>query len=315
MALAFLALVLLGPFPLFFLVPLAGFLIIAGPVNGRAWRWTLGSVVLSGLWLALSGGIVDQVANAMAILMTGAFIILSLSGSRSVFTRAAWSVLVAVAGVTVWCWIWGITWQDIELAITREWWAVYRMLAANPRFGKESLNAQDMLNRMADAGQPLAQLYPARLILCGILGLWLAATWAYRITGKALGEVAEGLGTFRFTDHLVWVVIAAVAVLLLPSFGFVGNLAERFLLADIMVSSVRYWEPLANNVLVVCAALYAARGIAVLSRFVRLRGAAIILIVMLMFFLLPFALIGLTALGLADTWVDFRRWVAAPIAR
>ena len=85
-----------------------------------------------------------------------------------------------------------------------------------------------------------------------------------------------------------------------------NRLADRYQLADLALYTVRYWSTAAENVLVVCGALYAVRGAAVMSRFLR-PGVAFLLIVIATIFLLPFALVGLVLLGLADTWIDFRR--------
>ncbi|MEO8201883.1 MAG: hypothetical protein ABI679_15235 [Gemmatimonadota bacterium] len=296
-----------------FLVPLAGLLFVAGPVTGREWLALLGTLGLSVLWLVRSGGIADQVANATAILMTGAFAVLSAADRRSVFTRATWAVMVAVLAVTAWCAIWGIAWTDIELALTRQWWAICRDLADASRLASGGDDPGDFLNRLADAGRPLAQLFPARMVVSGMLGLVLASRWHERIAGRSLGKPADALGNFRFTDHLVWVLIVAVAVLLLPNVHLLQNLADRSPVIDVLLFTVSYWQPAASNILVICAALYAARGVAVLSRFVR-PGPAIVLLVIATVFLLPFAFIGLATVGLADTWLNFRRWqtIATP---
>ena len=286
--------------------PLAGLLLISGPATARVWRWALISALFALLWLVLSQGIVEQVANAMAILMTGAFVVLSTSDRRGLFGRASLAVLLAALGVAIWCSVWGISWGDLRIALTREWWGVWRDLAANPRFGPRSLDAQDLLERIANAGGSVARLYPARLMLSGVLGLVIAAKWVEMVTGRPVGRPANGLAAFRFTDHLVWLVILAVLVLLLPSLDVVNRLAETSPLVDLMLYTVRYWSTVAENVLVICAVLYAVRGAAVLSRFLR-PGAAALLIVIATVFLLPFALVGLVLLGLADTWIDFRR--------
>ena len=97
-----------------------------------------------------------------------------------------------------------------------------------------------------------------------------------------------------------------MAVLLLPNVHLLQNLAERSPLADVLLYTVSYWQPVASNVLVICTALYAARGAAVLSRFVS-PGPAVVLLVIATIFLLPFALIGLATVGLSDTWLNFRQ--------
>jgi hypothetical protein len=67
------------------------------------------------------------------------------------------------------------------------------------------------------------------------------------------------------------------------------------------------------NLLLVWSVLYATRGFAVLlglaGRIPRPVAAVLALIAM---FLLPFVLGGLTLLGLADTWLDFRRRLSTP---
>ena len=300
-----------------FLAPLAGLLLVTGPVTAREWRWLIGTGAASLFWLVMSGGIADQVANATAVVMTGAFVASSIAEGRPVFTRACWAVLIASVCVALWCAVWGIAWQDLELALTRQWWAVSRDLSivAGPVVN-QSTETRQFFERLADAGRPLAQLFPARLIVSGILGLVVAASWHQRITGRSLGPAAERLGDFRFTDHLVWVVILAVAVLLLPSFHLVQDLADQSPVGGMLLFTVEYWGPAAQNTLVVCGALYAARGAAVLSRFLR-PVPAMILVVIATIFLLPFAFIGLAAVGLADTWANFRRWldVASTLGR
>ena len=64
----------------------------------REWLWLAAAALLSLLWVLGSGGLADQAVNAMAVLMTGAFIAISATDQRPAFTRAAWSVLVASRG-------------------------------------------------------------------------------------------------------------------------------------------------------------------------------------------------------------------------
>ena len=64
--------------------------------------------------------------------------------------------------------------------------------------------------------------------------------------------------------------------------------------------------------MLVWAVLYAVRGLAVFfagSR--RVPGVVMATLTLIAMFLLPFVLGGLTLLGLADTWVDFRRRLPA----
>jgi uncharacterized protein YybS (DUF2232 family) len=61
----------------------------------------------------------------------------------------------------------------------------------------------------------------------------------------------------------------------------------------------------------VWSVLYAARGLAVFSAgSKRVPRAVIAILGVVAMFLLPFVVGGLTLLGLADTWLDFRRRLA-----
>ena len=293
---------------------MAGLLAVTRPRGVREWLWLAGTVALSLLWVAGSGGIADQVVNAMAVLMTGAFIAISVADRRPAFTRAAWSVLVATAAIVGWSQVWGIRWPDVELALTRQWWAFCRNLAVAADFAEVSPGGRAFIEQMADAGRAIAQLFPARLVVSGMLGLVVAATWHQRITRRPLGRPVGELREFRFTDHLIWLVIAGVAVLVIPEVHLVQGLADRSEGWDRMVYTLEYWAPVAINLLLVCAALYAARGAAVIRRVLR-PGPAIALAVIATMFLLPFALAGLAALGVADTWIDFRRKIGAVTPR
>jgi hypothetical protein len=71
------------------------------------------------------------------------------------------------------------------------------------------------------------------------------------------------------------------------------------------------WRALGGNLLLVWSALYAARGLAVFSAgSQRVPRTVIATLSVVAMFLLPFVLGGLTLLGLADTWLDFRRRLA-----
>jgi hypothetical protein len=293
-----------------FLVPLAGLLLVTRPAGPREWVWLAATGGLSTLWIMGSGGIADQAVNAMAVLMTGAFIAISAADHRPAFTRAAWSVIAAGLAIALWCVVWEIRWADVELALTRQWWAFCRNLALAADFAEVSQGGRAFIEQMADAGRPVAQLFPARLVVSGILGLVVAAAWHQRITRRSLGRAVDRLSTFRFTDHLIWLVILGVAVLLIPEVRGFQVLAERSAGWRIWLSTVSYWTPVAANLLVVCGALYVARGAAVVRRVLR-PGPAITLAVVATLFLLPFALAGLAALGVADTWIDFRQRIGA----
>jgi hypothetical protein len=72
------------------------------------------------------------------------------------------------------------------------------------------------------------------------------------------------------------------------------------------------WRAVGANILMVWAVLYAMRGLAVFTAgSKRVPTPIIATLTVVAMFLLPFVVGGLTLLGLADTWLDFRRRLAA----
>jgi hypothetical protein len=112
------------------------------------------------------------------------------------------------------------------------------------------------------------------------------AWWA---RGRLLGDRARGLSPlkdFRFNDHLVWVLVLGLLMLVLQ----LGGTAR-----------------LGSNALVLIGALYALRGAAV---FLFVSGGMSLLgyvAFVLLLVLVPPVMLGTAALiGIGDTWLDLR---------
>jgi hypothetical protein len=144
------------------------------------------------------------------------------------------------------------------------------------------------LSAMADT---VSTLYPGLLALAAIAGLRLAWTWYHRIAERPFGPPPAPFAEFSFNDQMVWGLVAGVAFLLLSAPGAAGLVGA--------------------NLVLVWAALYAVRGLAVFAvATARVPGTVLVVIAAVALLLMPFVLGGLTLLGLADTWVDFRRRLA-----
>jgi hypothetical protein len=131
-------------------------------------------------------------------------------------------------------------------------------------------------------------LYPGLLALAAIAGLRLAWAWYHRIAARPIGAPPAPFPAFGFSDQLIWGWVVGLGLALLPEPA---------------------WARVAGaNILLVWGALYATRGMAVAVTAGR-RTPAVVLVALAMVtvVLLPFVLGGLTIVGLADTWVDFRR--------
>ncbi len=125
--------------------------------------------------------------------------------------------------------------------------------------------------------------------MLGLLpGLALAWSWYHRLATAPVGAAPEQFAEFRFSDQLVWGVVLGMIFLVLP-------------LPDPAASMVA-------NLSVVIGMLYVARGAAVMWSSLRLLPAPLLVLLGIgLLFFSPVILGGAFALGLADTWVDFRR--------
>jgi hypothetical protein len=151
----------------------------------------------------------------------------------------------------------------------------------------------DALRSLGEGLRPMAPFFPGVLALLLFAGLCLAALVAPRIAGRAVVPIPGRFDDFRFSDHLVWLLIVGLVGLL-----FAGTTPLAGPAASLVTFGV---------------GLYALRGSAVLATALRLAPRLFVaLLVVGALFLLPFAVGGLALLGLADIWLDFRRRMAPP---
>jgi len=153
--------------------------------------------------------------------------------------------------------------------------------------------SQELIDQAAGAMHSATQLYPGLLALAGIAGVRLAWTWYHRVAVRPLGKPPAPFRAFGFSDHLVWGWVVALGLALLPV--------------------PQPWSLLGANLLLVLGVLYAARGVAVfVAQTGRIPAPLAGVLALVATFLLPFVVAGLTLLGLADTWLDFRRRLSTP---
>jgi Predicted membrane protein (DUF2232) len=223
--------------------------------------------------------------------LTGTFLALTLWRPSGHFSRVL--VATAIAGLALFGWMahLGVGWNELQRAVEQDLWSSNRELMV--RLGAASGGASArLLNEMSAMVRTIGAFYPALLTLASLAGLRLAWTWHHRIARRPLGRPPSGFAAFGFSDQLVWGGVVGLALCLLPLPAI--------------------WRAVGANVLLVWAVLYAVRGLAVFavgSR--RVPGPIIATITVVAMFLLPFVVGGLTLLGLADTWLDFRRRLTA----
>ena len=286
-----LAYLFLAP-PAFLLGPLAGMLAFSRPSTFREWAWLGLATIWLGAWLEPAGSVAEQLLRACGVLVTGAFVAISLEWRAPLFRRAVVALGVASVALVLWCAALRLDWHELKTELARDVARSFTDLAhqADTAGGDDT---GDLLRQMADGAPTWATLMPALLFLNALVGVALGWWLYHRIATRPLGDPPAPFATFRFSDQVVWLPVVGLALVLLhtpPDIHDAGG-----------------------NLLLVAMALYAARGLAVVGagagRLPRITTAFVTVVAL---FLLPFVVGGLTLLGLADTWLDFRRRPASP---
>jgi hypothetical protein len=243
-------------------------------------------------WLAQGGDVAQQSIRAFSVFAAGGFIALTLLDEGTPVSRALIAAGLGFAALAAWCAMLGVSWYELRAVVARGLEGSLRELAQQtPGVGKETTDA---FKQMAEATPRWAALMPGVVFVQAVIGMLIAWGLHGRIARQPLGPPAPPFGTFRFSDQLVWVIVAGLALVLL-------------------VPIKRSFSDLGANLLLVGGLLYATRGLAVVrSAAGRLPAPTAVAISIATLLLLPFVLGGLTVLGLADTWLDFRRRLAPP---
>jgi hypothetical protein len=278
--------------PVFLLGPLAGLLLLSRPSTLRESLWLGASAAWMAIWLWQPGGVAVQSLRAVGVLATGAFVALSLASRRPVFQRAFVASAAAFAALGLWCTAFGIGWSRLEAAVGRE---LAQALGEVARQAQAAAGAEAAAPfwQAAEAARGWASLVPGVVFVQAVLGLILGFALHHAVARRPLGEPPGRFASFRFSDQLVWLPVAGLSLALLPPEGAARDLGA--------------------NLLLVAVALYAARGMAIVrSGAGRVGAPATTAAALAAFVFLPFVVGGLTLLGLADTWLDFRRRMATP---
>jgi hypothetical protein len=295
--LGLLAFLILAP-PAFVLGPLAALLAISRPTTWRERIWLGMAVALTVFWLAAPGELPHQITRAAAMGLAGATLAVVIAGRPMTgFRTSVTATLAAALGTLAWAALLGVSFGAFRSGVEADLRASYQQLFGAGGEGTLAPETERFAASLADSAGSMATLYPGLLAVLAAAGVLLAWGWTHRIAVRPPGEAPGRFRDFRFNDHVIWGAIFTLALALAPT----GE-AIRILAA---------------NLLVIWTALYLGRGLAVAVTFLAgspllLRGAAVIFAVLLQ----PFSSGALLAVGLADTWLDFRRRMpAAPGGR
>jgi hypothetical protein len=274
-------------------VPLLVLLSVSGIRSGAAFAVTVVAMLVvltgprDGLWFAERG---------WAMLAGGAFAALSLAVPGWRLTSRS---LVAVTGAMVVCVIVLASGADAWASI--DWGMGDRLRAGFATWldamqvlrGGDPVPAATVTAAFATA-EALVAVFPAVVALQSMATL-AVAWWIYVRLVYRRDDGVGALGAFRFNDHLVWLMIVGLCLVVFRT----GDGVTRF----------------GANLAVFMGALYTVRGLGVVS-FVSggvsfLRGS---LMVLAFLFAAP-VVVGFTLLlGIADTWLDVRTRVGSMAA-
>jgi hypothetical protein len=154
---------------------------------------------------------------------------------------------------------------------------------------------EEELATLSKAGRAI---FPALLALESLAALALAWATYHRLSRTRLGAPLRPLRDFRFNDQLVWGLIVGLTIILVPTLTTLRGTGK--------------------NLLVFFGALYAMRGFGVLTWFMAPGSLGITIAVGCLLLFTPvlnafamvaFLMLGVAALalGLGDTWADWRR--------
>jgi hypothetical protein len=276
--------------PVFVLGPLAGLLLLSRPVSAREWGWVVGLLVWSAVWLAVTGGMSAQWVRAAGVLVSGAYLALTLWRPSDSMSRTLTATGLAGVALAALMRSLGIHWEAVRRGVEIDLGEYRRALQGELTGSGAPRELLDQASAMIDT---VSLLYPGLIALAAIGGLRLAWVWYHRIAARPVGPAPRPFKTFSFSDQLIWGGVLGLALCLLaPAEG---------------------GRAVGANLLLVLAVLYATRGLAIFSASsIRVPPPVLAAVTLASMFLLPFVLGGLTLLGLADTWLDFRRRLATP---
>jgi hypothetical protein len=254
----------------------AGMLVLAltfmSPPAGVAWYVERGWALLLGGWFLA----------AIALLPRSGFLTRGLAAVGASFATAAALFLLG-----------GASFDRIDERVASQLQARADTAVLTWRRWDLAAGMRDQLEASAYQIADLrALLFPGLLALSSLAALAIA-WWAVRRLSGAAERPLAPLKEFRFPDALVWLLIAGVALVLLP----VSGLAERA----------------GSNLLTVMAALYALRGAAVLLVLGSATGPfGVVMAAVLVLLLYPLVVVTTVLVGLSDTWLDIRTRRQAP---
>ena len=250
------------------------------PQSGSAF---LALLLLAGAGLGFrEAGPLWFMERGWALLLAGGFALsTALAPGRGVFDRSLWAVAIAGAAVAV------LAASRPGLPADLDWRIAGQLSQALAAYDFNAGGGRSMEATVRGIVSVWEAVYPALLALASISALGVVGYILGRVRGER--KPLPPLREFRFGDHLVWVLVLGLALLVLPA----GAWAERA----------------GGNMVTVMGGLYLLRGLAVLvwlGASVLSSGWVIAVWVLAALVLYPVTAGAALVMGISDTWLDLR---------
>jgi hypothetical protein len=291
------------------LVPVVAVCALTTWIAGGRW-WMAAAWAILAAWCLLtpagpSGMPYDRMARGWVLLLAGSFGLMSVWNSSSPFLTRAIGALGLAMGAAVLLALFSPGGMDrfqhtAAAELTRRAGETLATFQAETQTAQwRSLAAQSSLMQAASAGLEgqltsftnfTAVMFPSLLALESLIALALGWAIYHRLSSEPAGPALSPFREFRFNDQLIWG-LAVGGTLMLPAFQPARNVG---------------W-----NLLLFFGALYFLRGMSVMLWLTKPYTATVIVFVVLsLLFFPPFAALPL-AIGLSDTWLDWRHRIPA----
>jgi hypothetical protein len=282
--------------------------LIAWRSGGRFWlgaAWV--AVTAWMLWQPIPGaGAYDSLARGWAVLLAASFGVVNIvAAGRPFLARGLLAVALTFAVSTTTLLLVRVSPSRVEGAVSAD--LDRRLASADARLARDTQSAtwqrmsanrpslsrtlEDYRNQLQQLPRVTLAFFPALLALESLATLGLGWGLFHRISRTRVGPPLSPLRSFRLSEELVWGLLAGVAILVLPPF--------------------RGMQGLGINLSLFFGALYALRGLGVMSWLMASRALAVTLLALVAFLLWPrmvqVVFIAAVGLGLADNWIDWRR--------
>lgn len=276
-------------------VPLAALLVMHRP--GRRETFVALALLAAIAW-SWSGGAdgFGLFGAAWAMLLTGSLVLVlgRRPGGAQRPVSSGLLTLAAAAGIgALLVAVTAFSFDQLEWLAARHFASQARVLISALGFATQDASpaTREAVGALEESTLAMAELVarflPGFLLLQSLAALALAWSLYRAIAREPEGAPLPSLREFRFNDHLIWGMIAALLLLVLPRLGPLA--------------------PLGGNLAAFFAGLYLVRGFGVVLALFGGGGMFMTLLgVFVLLFLLPVAALVALAFGVTDTWVDWR---------